>query len=70
MGMIQRTIHNHLEKMAALPNFLNGDLRVTFKLSLGFTVESVAEKHGWRLSMQALFLQCRRKTSWALSAGM
>ena len=47
LGMIQRTIHNHLGKMAALPNFLNGDLRVTFRLSLGFTVESVAQKHGW-----------------------
>jgi len=41
LGMDQKTIHNHLGKMAALPNFLNGDL------SLGFTVESVAEKHGW-----------------------
>ena len=40
-GMDQKTIHNHLGKMATLPNFLNSDL------SLGFTVESVAEKHGW-----------------------
>jgi len=41
LGMDQKTIHNHLGKMATLPNFLNSDL------SLGFTVESVAEKHGW-----------------------
>ncbi|MBT5544821.1 MAG: ParB N-terminal domain-containing protein [Desulfobacula sp.] len=32
LGMIQRTIHNHLEKMAALPKLLNADL------SRGFTV--------------------------------
>jgi len=41
LGMDQKTIHNHSGKMATLPNFLNGDL------SMGFTVESVAEKHGW-----------------------
>jgi hypothetical protein len=41
LGLDQKTIHNHLGKMAALPNFLNGDL------SLGFTVAQVAEKHGW-----------------------
>ena len=39
--MIQRTVSNHLEKMAELPNFLNADL------SKGFTVPQVAEKHGW-----------------------
>jgi len=41
LGMIQRTIHNHLEKMAALPKLLNADL---FQ---GFTVSQVAQKHGW-----------------------
>ncbi|MCA1784733.1 MAG: hypothetical protein LC657_01995, partial [Desulfobacteraceae bacterium] len=40
LGMDQKTIHNHLGKMAALPNFLNGDL------SMGFTVAQVAEKDG------------------------
>ena len=45
LGMIQRTIHNHLEKMAALPKLLNADL------SRGFTVAQVAEKHGWTESM-------------------
>ncbi len=38
LGMDQKTIHNHLGKMAALPNFLNGTLRVTFRLSRGFTI--------------------------------
>ena len=41
LGMIQRTIHNHLEKMAALPKLLNADL------ARGFTVAQVAQKHGW-----------------------
>jgi hypothetical protein len=41
LGMDQKTIHNHLGKMAALPNFLNADLKK------GFTVAQVAEKHGW-----------------------
>ncbi len=41
LGVIQRTVSNHLEKMAELPNFLNADL------SKGFTVPQVAEKHGW-----------------------
>jgi len=41
LGIIQRTVSNHLEKMAELPNFLNADL------SKGFTVPQVAEKHGW-----------------------
>jgi len=41
MGVDQKTIHNHLGKMAALPNLLNSDL------SRGFTVAQVAEKHGW-----------------------
>ena len=39
--MDQKTIHNHLGKMAALPNLLNSDL------ARGFTVAQVAEKHGW-----------------------
>ena len=47
LGMIQRTIHNHLEKMAALPKLLNADLRVTFRLARGFTVAQVAQKQGW-----------------------
>jgi len=33
--------HNHLLKMATLPNLINTDL------SRGFTVSQVAEKHGW-----------------------
>jgi len=41
MGVDQKTIHNHLGKMAALPNLLNSDL------ARGFTVAQVAEKHGW-----------------------
>ncbi len=41
MGVNQASIHNHLLKMATLPNLINADL------SLGFTVESVAEKHCW-----------------------
>jgi len=41
LGVIQRTVSNHLEKMAELPNFLNADL------SKGFTIPQVAEKHGW-----------------------
>ena len=41
LGMDQKAIHCHLGKMAALPNFLNSDL------SRGFTVETIAEKHGW-----------------------
>ena len=39
MGVDQKTIHNHLGKMAALPNLLNSDL------ARGFTVAQVAEKH-------------------------
>ena len=37
MGVDQKTIHNHLGKMAALPNLLNSDL------ARGFTVAQVAE---------------------------
>ncbi len=41
LGVRQRTVSNHLEKMAELPNFLNTDL------SKGFTIPQVAEKHDW-----------------------
>ena len=41
LGMNQKTVHNHLVKMAVLPKLLNSDL------SQGFTVAQVAEKHGW-----------------------
>jgi hypothetical protein len=41
MGVNQASIHNHLLKMATLPNLINADL------SRGFTVAQVAEKHGW-----------------------
>lgn len=41
LGMNQKTIHNHLVKMAVLPKLLNSDL------SQGFTVAQVAQKHGW-----------------------
>ena len=41
LGVKQVLIHNHLLKMATLPNSINTDL------SRGFTVPQVAEKHGW-----------------------
>ena len=41
MGVNQASIHNHLLKMAALPNLINADLK------RGFTVPQVVEKHGW-----------------------
>jgi len=41
LGAKQVLIHNHLLKMATLPNSINGDL------SRGFTVPQVAEKHNW-----------------------
>jgi ParB/Sulfiredoxin domain len=47
MGVNQASIHNHLLKMATLPNLINADLRVTSRLSRGFTVAQVAQKHGW-----------------------
>jgi len=47
MGVNQASIHNHLLKVATLPNLINGDFRVTFRLSRGFTVAQVAQKHGW-----------------------
>ncbi len=40
-GVNQALIHNHLLKMATLPNLINSDL------GKGFTVAQVAEKHGW-----------------------
>jgi hypothetical protein len=45
LGMDQKTIHNHLEKMATLPKLLNADL------SQGFTVSQMAQKHGWTKPM-------------------
>jgi len=44
LWIIQRTIHNHLAKMAALPKLLNTDS------SQDFTVLQVAQKHGWTLT--------------------
>ena len=41
MGLNQTSIHNHLLKMATLPNLINADLK------RGFTVAQVAEKHAW-----------------------
>ena len=41
LGLAQKTINDHLAKMAVLPNPLNTDL------SQGFTVSQVAQKHGW-----------------------
>jgi len=39
LGLNQASIHNHLLKMATLPNLINSDLY------RGFTVAEVAEKH-------------------------
>ncbi|MBW2675157.1 MAG: ParB N-terminal domain-containing protein [Deltaproteobacteria bacterium] len=41
LGVKQVVVHNHLLKMATLPNSINNDL------SRGFTVSQVAEKHNW-----------------------
>jgi len=41
LGVLQRTVSNHLAKMPELANLLNTDL------SRGFTVAQVAEKHCW-----------------------
>ena len=41
LGLNKASIHNHLLKMATLPNLINSDL------SKGFTVAQVAEKHVW-----------------------
>ncbi len=46
LGLDQKTIHNHLGKLAALPNLLNDDLRVTFRLSRGFK-QTLALGSGW-----------------------
>ena len=45
--MPQRTLSDHSAKMPELANPLNSDLRVTFRLSKGFTVPQVAQKHDW-----------------------
>ncbi len=47
LGLARTSFQYHLPKMATLPNSANGNLRVTFRLSRGFTVAQVAEKHGW-----------------------
>ena len=47
LGMPQRTLSDHSAKMPELANPLNSDLRVTFRLSKGFTVPQVAQKHDW-----------------------
>ncbi len=47
LGLARTSFQYHLPKMAALPNSANADLRVTFRVSRGFTVAQVAEKHGW-----------------------
>ena len=41
LGVNQVFIHDHLLKMAILPNSINADLE------RGFTVAQVAEKHNW-----------------------
>ncbi len=41
IGLSQKTVDNHLVKMAELPKLLNSDLQ------RGFPVHKVAEKHGW-----------------------
>jgi hypothetical protein len=45
--LARTSFQHHLPKMPVLANSANGDLRVTFRLSRGFTVAQVAEKHGW-----------------------
>jgi hypothetical protein len=45
LSIPQRTLSDHLAKMATLPNPLNTDL------SRGFTVSQVAEKHNWTEQM-------------------
>ncbi len=41
LGVKQVSIHNHLSKMAVLPNLINGDLK------RGVTIPQVVQKHGW-----------------------
>jgi hypothetical protein len=45
LGLDQKSIHNHLGEMPKLAFLLNSDLKK------GFTVQQVAEKHGWPESM-------------------
>ncbi|MDA3787828.1 MAG: transcriptional regulator, partial [Desulfobacula sp.] len=47
LGQAREVIRDHLADLAVLPNPPNVNLRVTFRLSQGFTVAQVAEKHGW-----------------------
>jgi hypothetical protein len=47
LGLARTSFQYHLPKMPVLANSANADLRVTFRLSRGFTVAQVAEKHGW-----------------------
>ncbi len=41
----REVVLGHLAEV--LPNPLNTDLRVTFRLSQSFTIAQVAQKHGW-----------------------
>jgi hypothetical protein len=56
MGINQASIHNHLLKMATLPNLINADL-----------VRGPCRPSA---SVPESFLQCRKKAYWALPAGM
>jgi hypothetical protein len=47
LGLARTSFQYHLPKMAALPNSANVDLRVTFRLSRGFTVAQVAQRYVW-----------------------
>jgi hypothetical protein len=47
LGLARTSFQYHLPKMPVLANPANADLRVTFRLSRGFTVAQVAQKHGW-----------------------
>ena len=47
LGLVRTSLIYHLSKMPVLANSTNADLRVTFRLSRGFTVAQVAIKHGW-----------------------
>jgi len=67
LSIPQKTLSDHLAKMATLPNPLNSDL------SRGFTVSQVAEKHNWTEPMvwsQALKdkedIERFKKISWGL----
>jgi hypothetical protein len=56
MGINQASIHNHLLKMATLPNLINADL-------VRGPCRPSASARSW-------FLPCRKKAYWALPAGM